>query len=80
MSTDQAALILRPRHVQVSVSPEKTRLALTFRSDDQPPVTILLPVAGAAGLQRRLAQSLQLLGLQAPSPSPVRQDAAPAAS
>jgi hypothetical protein len=76
MSASESATILHPRHVQVSVSPEKTRLALTFRSEDQTPVTIVLPVAGAAGLQRRLAQSLYLLSVQTTPPPAADQGAA----
>lgn len=53
-----------PHHCRVSVSPDKTQLALTFRGDSSAPFTIVLPIAGAAGLQRKLTQSLYILGVQ----------------
>jgi hypothetical protein len=53
--------IVRPSHCQVSASPDRTRIALTFRAEDHAPVTLVLPVEGAVGLQRRLAQSLYIL-------------------
>ena len=53
---------VQPRYCRVSVSQDKTKLALTFRSEERAPVTIVLPIEGAAGLQRQLAQGLFLLG------------------
>jgi hypothetical protein len=56
--------VVRPRHCRVSVSTDKTQIALTFRTEDRTPVSIVLPLEGAAGLQRKLAQSLYLLGVR----------------
>lgn len=56
--------ILYPRHCRVGVSPDKSQLAFTFGFLDQPPVTIALPIEGAVGLQRNLAQCLYLLGVR----------------
>jgi hypothetical protein len=53
--------LIRPHHCRVSASPDKTQLALTFEIHERKPVTIVLPMAGAVGLQRKLAQSLFLL-------------------
>jgi hypothetical protein len=62
--------VVRPLHCRASVSAEKTQIALTFSGDEHAPVTIVLPLAGAVGLQRKLAQSLYLLGVR-----PVAQNA-----
>ena len=76
MSQSDFGDLIQPRHCRVSASSDKTKLALTFRSDDRPPVTIVVPMAGAIGLQRQLAQGLFLLGArpagtraQAPAPA-----------
>jgi len=62
MSQSDFGDLIQPRHCRVSVSPDKTKLALTFRSEDRSPVTVVVPMAGAMGLQRQLAQGLYLLG------------------
>ena len=59
--------MLRPLHCRVSVSEDKAQLALTFECKDRPPVTIVLPMKGAVGLQRKLAQSLYMLGVRPPA-------------
>jgi hypothetical protein len=56
--------LLYPRHCRVSVSADKKQLAFTFSFMDQPPINIALPIEGAAGLQRNLAQCLFLLGVK----------------
>ena len=61
MTDRKQAQILHPTHCRASGSPDRTKLALTFLSQDHAPITLVLPVAGAAGLQRKLAQSLYLL-------------------
>ena len=53
--------ILHPRHCRVSASPDRSQLALTFDTQDRKPITVVLPVAGALGLQRNLAQTLYLI-------------------
>ena len=63
---------LYPRHCRVGVSPDKSQIAITFSSEDRTPLTVVLPILGAAGFQRNLAQCLYILG--------VRSGPAPAAS
>lgn len=75
MSDPQIGTLLFPRHVRVSASPDKTQLAFTFGFEDQTPVTIALPIAGAVVLQRNLAQCLYLLGVTQP-PRPAEAAAA----
>jgi hypothetical protein len=53
--------ILHPRHCRVSASPDRSQLALTFDTQDRKPITVVLPMAGALGLQRNLAQTIYLL-------------------
>src|SRR4051794_391084 len=53
--------ILHPRHCRVSASPDGSQLALTFDTQDRTPVTIMLPMAGALGLQRNLAQTIYFI-------------------
>ncbi len=64
MSATNLGHVVRPRHCRVSVSADRKELALTFRGDGQAEVTLVLPLLGAAGLQRRLAQTLYLLGVR----------------
>ena len=64
MSDNNIGELVRPRHCRVSVSTDKTELAFTFQSEERTPITIVLPLIGAAGLQRKLAQSLYLLGVR----------------
>jgi hypothetical protein len=68
--------MLRPLHCRVSVSEDKAQLALTFECKDRPPVSIVLPMAGAVGLQRKLAQSLYILGVRPPA-KPAQADVKP---
>jgi hypothetical protein len=74
MSDNNLGELVHPRHCLVSVSTDKTQLALTFKSQERTPVTIVLPLTGAAGLQRQLAQSLYILGVR-----PVARQDKPAA-
>jgi hypothetical protein len=64
MSEQNSGDFLYPRHCRVGVSPDKTQLALTFSSEDRAPLTVVLPVLGAASFQRNLAQCLYLLGVR----------------
>jgi hypothetical protein len=68
--------LLHPRHCRASVSQDRSQLALTFSFENRSPLTIVLPVLGAARLQRNIAQCLYLLGIR----SVKRPDAEPAAS
>jgi hypothetical protein len=67
--------ILYPRNCRVGVSPDKSQLAFTFTSPTHSPITLVLPLAGAVGLQQKLARSLIMLGVQ---PLPSRRQAAAA--
>jgi hypothetical protein len=64
--------VIRPRHCGVSVSTDKKELAFTFGSEDRTPITMVLPILGAAGLQQQLAQRLYLLGVR---PVPAKDQA-----
>jgi hypothetical protein len=64
MSDSDSGEFLYPRHCRVGVSPDKKQLALTFSSEDRAPLTVVLPVLGAASFQRNLAQCLYLLGVR----------------
>jgi hypothetical protein len=85
MSDSNPGEFLYPRHCRVGVSPDKTQLALTFSSEDRAPLTVVLPVLGAASFQRNLAQCLYLLGVrpvvnkETPAPDP-QPDAQPSPS
>ena len=68
MTADAPAVTMRPQFCEVSASPDRTELALTFATASDPAMRIVLPVAGVAELQRNLARSLLMLGMQhAPS-------------
>ena len=64
MSDNNLGEIIRPDHCRVSVSADKTELAFTFGSRERAPITMVLPISGAAGLQRQLAQCLYILGVR----------------
>lgn len=74
---DELGETIYPRHCRVSVSQDKTQLALTFQSQDRTPLTIILPLLGAAGLQRKVAHCLYLLGVR-PIEAQGRPEASPA--
>ena len=59
---------VHPRHCRVSVSPDRMQLALTFQFPDRAPLTVVLPLLGAAGLSHKLAQCLHLLGVRPVKP------------
>ncbi len=73
MSDNNFGEIIHPVHCRASASSDRTKLALTFHSQDRTPLTIVLPLMGAAGLQRNLAQALYILASQ-----PSASDTAPA--
>lgn len=79
MSDNALGELVRPLYCRVSVSEDKAQLALTFTPQDGVPTTIVLPMAGAVGLQRKLAQSLYLLGVRPLPAKPPQQQAEPAA-
>jgi hypothetical protein len=64
MSDASLGEIIRPLHYRLSVSADRKEIAVTFQGQDAAPVTFALPLLGAAGLQRKLAQSLYLLGVR----------------
>ena len=63
MTDKNLGKVIRPDHCRVSVSADITELAFTFGSREQAPITMVLPIFGAAGLQRQLAQCLYILGV-----------------
>lgn len=72
--------IIQPLHCRASASGDKKNIALTFQSKDRQPVTVVLPVAGAVGLQRHLAQALYILTAQPVAVDPTASDAVMAVS
>ena len=70
MPDPQLGELLFPRHCRVGVSPDKKQLAFTYTAETHTPVTIVLPIEGAVGLQRQLAQCLYLLGVRPVPPQP----------
>ena len=81
MSDNNLGEIIRPRHCRVGVSADKKELAFTFGSEDRTPITMVLPILGAAGLQHQLAQCLYLLGVRpVPKEDKPAVEAAPAAN
>ena len=69
--------VIQPFHCRASAAGDKTKLALTFQCHGRPPLTVILPVAGAAILQRNLAQALYILTAKPPAEdAPVQQPVA----
>ena len=64
MSDTTLGDLVHPRHCTVSVSPDRSQMALSFEFNDEPPLLVVLPVEGVVGFQRRLAESLLLIGAQ----------------
>lgn len=60
---DDVGETIHPGHYRVSVSQDKAQLALTFHSQGRTPLTVILAMPGAAGLQRKIARSLYMLGV-----------------
>jgi hypothetical protein len=71
MADNSFGEIIQPIHCRASASGDKTKFALTFTCQDRAPITVVLPVAGAAGLQRNLAQALYVLTGKPPSAAEV---------
>ena len=70
MSETAMGEIHHPQHCRVSASPDRKQLALTFQVPGREPVTIVLPLLGAASMQHRMAQTLHMLGVR---PVPPKQ-------
>ena len=66
----RAGTVIHPTHCRFSGAADRSALALTFRGDEGPAHTVVLPIAGAAGLHRQLAQCLHLLGVRPLGPAP----------
>jgi hypothetical protein len=75
MSDNSFGEIIQPFHCRASGSADKTTVALTFQCKDRTPVTVVIPLAGAVGLQRNLAQALYILTAKPPAAAevPVQQ-------
>jgi hypothetical protein len=69
MSDKSFGEVIQPLHCRASASADKTRVALTFQCPDRIPITIMLPMAGAVGLQRNLTQALYILTAKPPAPA-----------
>jgi len=67
MADNNFGEVIQPTHCSVSGSADKKRLALTFQCQDRTPLTLLLPLDGAIGLQRKLAQALYILTAKPPA-------------
>jgi hypothetical protein len=77
MSDNSFGEVIQPFHCRASAAGDKTKLALTFQCHGRPPLTVVLPVAGAAILQRNLAQALYILTAKPPAEdAPVQQPVA----
>lgn len=61
---DDVGETIHPRDYRVSVSQDKAELALVFHSQGRTPLTVILAMPGAAGLQRKLARCLYMLGIR----------------
>jgi hypothetical protein len=70
MSDNSFGEIIQPVHCRASASSDKTKVALTFQCQDRAPITVMLPVAGAAVLQRNLAQAVFILRAKPPAAAP----------
>jgi hypothetical protein len=68
MSANSFGEIIQPIQCHVSTAADKTKLAMTFQSQDRTPFTVMLPVADAAGFQRNLAQTIYILMAKPPAP------------
>jgi hypothetical protein len=78
MSDNNFGEIIQPIHYRVSASADKTKIALTFQCPDRTPLTLMLPLAGGAALQRNLAQVVYILTAKPPAQAdvPVEQPVA----
>ena len=65
MSESDAARLLTPRQFRISASADRALMALTFRTPDEAPSTVVLPVAGAAALHLKITRCLASLGVRA---------------
>ena len=75
ISETRAGTIIHPTHCRFSGTADRSALALTFRGDEGPAHTVVMPVAGAAGLHRQLAQCLHLLGVRPVGTAPAAEAA-----
>jgi hypothetical protein len=68
MSDTNMGEIILPLHCRVSGSADKTKVALTFQSQDREPLTFILPLANVVALQRHLAQTVFIMTAKPPAP------------
>ena len=54
--------LYHPRHCTLSLSPDRSQVALSFGFVDQPPLVVVIPLDGLVGLQRRMAEGLLQMG------------------
>ena len=65
MADPQMGEILYPQSCRIGASADGKQVALTFQVQDREPMTIVLPLLGAAGLLQRVGQVLHRLGVRA---------------
>ena len=65
MSEPDAARLLTPRHFRISASADRALMAFTFRTGEETPTTVVLPVAGAAALHLKITRCIEALGVRA---------------
>jgi hypothetical protein len=70
MSDNSFGEIIQPVHCRASASADKTKVALTFQCQERAPITVILPLRGAAILQRNLAQAIFILAARPPAAAP----------
>ncbi len=65
MADPQMGEILYPQSCRIGASADGKQVALTFQVADREPLTVVLPLLGAAGLLQRTGQVLHRLGVRA---------------
>ena len=80
MTAQSLGEVFYPQYCRVSVSKDRSQLAFTFQGNDRSPLSIVLPMAGAAGFERQLAQCLFIVNSKPPElPEAVTEQAPNAA-
>jgi hypothetical protein len=80
MATQDLGELFYPQYCRVSMSKDRAQLAFTFQGKDRSPLSIILPMAGAAGLERQLAQCLFLVNSKPPEAAEAVAEPAPTAA
>ena len=80
MTAQNLGEVFYPQYCRVSVSKDRAQLAFTFQGKDRSPLSTILPMAGAAGLERQLAQCLFLVNAKPPEAAETPAEPAPSAA